>query len=43
VFHRPARIAYEAQLGANMSQGARHSVSEEIMRVLAIENRGDSP
>ncbi|HXZ22065.1 MAG TPA: ABC transporter ATP-binding protein [Pseudolabrys sp.] len=43
VFHRPARIAYEAQLGANMSEPSRRDVSEEIMRVLAIENRADHP
>ena len=43
VFHRPARIAYEAQLGASLSEPARRDVSEEIMRVLAIENRADHP
>src|SRR5215813_8140681 len=34
VFHRPARIAYEARLGARMNEPARRDVSEEIMRVL---------
>jgi NitT/TauT family transport system ATP-binding protein len=43
VFHRPARIAYEARLGARMNEPARRDVSEEIMRVLAIENRADKP
>jgi NitT/TauT family transport system ATP-binding protein len=43
VFHRPARIAYEAQLGATMNEGTRLNVSEDIMRVLAIENRTDNP
>jgi NitT/TauT family transport system ATP-binding protein len=43
VFHRPARIAYEAQLGANMGEPARRAVSEDIMRVLAIEDRADNP
>lgn len=37
VFHRPARIAYEARLGAAMPEDARRSVSEDIMRVLAVE------
>ena len=43
VFHRPARIAYEAQLGATMSEGTRLNVSEAIMRVLATETRADNP
>jgi len=43
VFHRPARIAYEAQLGATMNEATRLNVSEDIMRVLAIENRTDNP
>jgi len=43
VFHRPARIAYEARLGARMNEPTRRDVSEEIMRVLAIENRADKP
>ena len=43
VFHRPARIAYEAQLGAGMSEQARQGVRDDIMRVLAIEDRADSP
>ena len=42
VFHRPARIAYEAQLGAAMSESTRLNVSEDIMRVLATETRADS-
>ncbi|HXX08017.1 MAG TPA: ABC transporter ATP-binding protein [Pseudolabrys sp.] len=43
VFHRPARIAYEAQLGAAMSESTRLNVSEDIMRVLATETRADNP
>src|SRR6476659_444533 len=39
VFHRPARIAYEAQLGAAMNESTRRKLSEDIMRVLATENR----
>jgi NitT/TauT family transport system ATP-binding protein len=37
VFHRPARIAYEARLGAALSGETRRSVNEDIMRVLAVE------
>ena len=43
VFHRPARIAYEAQLGAAMNESTRLNVSGDIMRVLATENRADNP
>jgi len=43
VFHRPARIAYEAQLGAAMSESTRLNLSEDIMRVLASETRADNP
>jgi NitT/TauT family transport system ATP-binding protein len=43
VFHRPARIAYEAQLGGNMSESTRGDVRKDIMRVLAVENRVDTP
>jgi len=43
VFHRPARIAYEAQLGAAMSESTRLNVSADIMRVLGTENRADNP
>jgi NitT/TauT family transport system ATP-binding protein len=38
VFHRPARIAYEAKLGAAVTEGARRTVNEDIMRVLAVEH-----
>src|SRR5215468_7983546 len=43
VFHRPARIAYEARLGANRADGQAAEVTARIMRVLAIENRADKP
>jgi NitT/TauT family transport system ATP-binding protein len=35
VFHRPARIAYETRLDANVSEQARQQVREDIMRVLS--------
>jgi NitT/TauT family transport system ATP-binding protein len=38
VFHRPARIAYEAKLGAAVTEDARRTVNEDIMRVLAVEH-----
>jgi len=37
VFHRPARIAYEAKLGATMTEDTRRGVNEDIMRVLSVE------
>jgi NitT/TauT family transport system ATP-binding protein len=37
VFHRPARIAYEARLDDALSADARLSVQQDIMRVLARE------
>jgi NitT/TauT family transport system ATP-binding protein len=37
VFHRPARIAYEARLGASASDADRRKVHDDIMRVLAVE------
>jgi len=38
VFHRPARIAYEAKLSPAMTEAALRGVNEEIMRVLAAEH-----
>src|SRR6516165_12352561 len=38
VFHRPARIAYEAKLGTAVTEDARRSVNEDILRVLAVED-----
>jgi NitT/TauT family transport system ATP-binding protein len=38
VFHRPARIAYEARLGSGMTEEAHRSVNDDIMRVLAAEH-----
>lgn len=35
VFHRPARIAYEAKLSAASSEAERDTVREQIMKVLA--------
>jgi NitT/TauT family transport system ATP-binding protein len=37
VFHRPARIAYEAQLSAATSEDDRHKMHGDIMRVLSVE------
>ena len=37
VFHRPARIAYEARLESALPDEARRKISEDIMRVLAVE------
>ena len=45
VFHRPARIAYEARLGTTMTEEARRNVHDDIMRVLGVEQPAakDSP
>jgi NitT/TauT family transport system ATP-binding protein len=37
VFHRPARIAYEARLSAATGEAERAAVREEIMNVLAVD------
>ena len=37
VFHRPARIAYEARMHAGLSEAERDKVRDEIMQVLAID------
>jgi NitT/TauT family transport system ATP-binding protein len=37
VFHRPARIAYEARLDAMTSEDDRSTMHEDIMRVLSVE------
>ncbi len=37
VFQRPARLAYEARLGAGLNEEARRKVQEEIMRVLSAD------
>jgi NitT/TauT family transport system ATP-binding protein len=38
VFQRPARIAYEARLSAEMSEAERRTVQQQIMAVLAQES-----
>jgi NitT/TauT family transport system ATP-binding protein len=38
VFHRPARIAYEAKLSPAMTEEALRCVNEDIMRVLAVDH-----
>ena len=37
VFQRPARIAYEARLGRDMTPERRRQVQEDIMRVLSVD------
>jgi NitT/TauT family transport system ATP-binding protein len=37
VFHRPARIAYEARLDAAARAGGRQAVQDEILKVLSAE------
>jgi NitT/TauT family transport system ATP-binding protein len=37
VFHRPARIAYEARLDASLTVADRRKIQEDIMRVLSVE------
>jgi NitT/TauT family transport system ATP-binding protein len=37
VFHRPARIAYEARVSSMMTEAERRNLDEDIMRVLAVE------
>ena len=41
VFHRPARIAFEARLDANGRAEQRKGVEEKILEVLSIENAGE--
>jgi NitT/TauT family transport system ATP-binding protein len=42
VFHRPARIAYEARLTREMGEAERETVRSEIMQVLAIDRAAES-
>lgn len=42
VFHRPARIAYEARLDASLSAVDRSKVHDDIMRVLAVERQAEA-
>lgn len=37
VFHRPARIAYEARLNASTSEDDRGKMHDDIMRVLSVD------
>ena len=41
VFHRPARIAYEARLDADGREEQRKGVEEKILEVLSIEKAGE--
>ncbi|MCF8476425.1 MAG: ATP-binding cassette domain-containing protein, partial [Pseudolabrys sp.] len=42
VFHRPARIAYEAHLDSGQDPAARKVIQDEIMRVLAIDRTSET-
>ena len=41
VFHRLARIAYEARLDADGREEQRKGVEEKILEVLSIEKAGE--
>ena len=41
LFHRPARIAYEARIERNQSDAVRQGIHDEIMRVLAADQAAD--
>jgi NitT/TauT family transport system ATP-binding protein len=41
VFHRPARIAYEARLDADGREEQRKGIEEKILEVLSIEKAGE--
>jgi NitT/TauT family transport system ATP-binding protein len=41
VFHRPARIAYEARMDAAARDGGRQAIQDEILKVLSLE-RGEA-
>jgi NitT/TauT family transport system ATP-binding protein len=43
VFHRPARIAYEARLEPALAEDTRRKISDDIMRVLAVEQPPHNP
>ncbi|HET7850737.1 MAG TPA: ATP-binding cassette domain-containing protein, partial [Pseudolabrys sp.] len=38
VFHRPARIAYEAQIANKAGDADRQNIRDEILRVLSLES-----
>ena len=37
VFHRPARIAYEARMDGAARAGGRQAIQDEILKVLSLE------
>jgi NitT/TauT family transport system ATP-binding protein len=43
VFHRPARIAYEARLGDQATDAERRNVQDRILEILALERSIDAP
>jgi NitT/TauT family transport system ATP-binding protein len=43
VFHRPARIAYEARLGKGATDAERRNVQDRILEILALERSIDAP
>lgn len=42
VFHRPARIAYEARMDSAAKDGGRQAIQDEILRVLGLEAKETS-
>jgi NitT/TauT family transport system ATP-binding protein len=43
VFHRPARIAYEARMDAAARDGGRQEIQDEILKVLSLERGEGQP
>jgi NitT/TauT family transport system ATP-binding protein len=43
VFHRPARIAYEANLGAGAIDADRRDVQDRILEILSLDRSTDAP
>jgi NitT/TauT family transport system ATP-binding protein len=43
VFHRPARIAYEARMDSAAKGGGRQSIQDEILKVLGLEAKEGAP
>jgi NitT/TauT family transport system ATP-binding protein len=43
VFHRPARIAYEAKMDDTAKGAGRQAIQDQILKVLALEAGGEMP
>jgi NitT/TauT family transport system ATP-binding protein len=43
VFHRPARIAYEARMDQAAREGGRQAIQDEILKVLSLEAPSATP